>query len=368
MKGNNFGRVFRIATWGESHGPALGVLIDGCPAGIELNPADFEQTMTMRQGGQGTFSTPRKEPDQVLIESGVFEGKTTGTPISLRIENKNVRSTDYEKYRHTPRPGHADFTTYKKHGIRDHRGGGRASARETVARAAAGVIAQKILLRKNIEVMAFVQRIGSMEVDPATIPFHGVSTAEIFENWWPRIARLRNKNPLRLPLADISKFEQLIENTKKENDSLGGSIHCWIRGLAPGLGEPTFDKLNAILSHALMSLPAAVSVEIGGGKKMSELKGSEIRDPIIDNQVQGNRHGGLLGGMTSGAPLWTALHFHAPTSIAQVIQSCDQNTGEKVEINVQGRHDCAPLPRAVPMVEAMVMIALVDAIALDGKL
>ena len=354
MLGNSFGRIFRVTTWGESHGPSIGVVIDGCPSGIPLTVQDFVEDLSRRQGGQGIHSTARKEADEVFIESGVFEGRTLGTPIALRIPNNNIQSKDYDQYRDVPRPGHADFTTMYKHEHRDHRGGGRSSARETVARVAAGVVARKILAAKNIEVMAFVCRIGEMQ-----IPREEISS-------WEKVKVLREQNILRIPVANISPWLDLVETTKQSGDSLGGAIDCWVKGLPIGLGEPIFDKLNATLSHALMSLPAAVAVETGGGLNMSYKKGSEIRDPIVDGKIMGNNHGGLLGGMSSGNLLQCSLAFHAPTSIPRPVTSTNFKTKENIEITVGGRHDSVPLSRAVPMVEAMVMLCLVDAIALKA--
>ncbi len=336
MNGNSLGVLFRITTWGESHGPGLGVVIDGCPSGLALSSEDFASDLVRRQGGGASYATPRKEADLVLIESGVFEGKTTGTPIALRIENKNVSSGDYDAYRDVPRPGHADLTTFLKHGHRDYRGGGRASARETTARVLAGTVAKKILQQFKIEVVARVGRIGVREI----------SEGEEVESW--------------------------LTSVRASGDSLGGRIDCVVRHLPVGLGEPIFDKLNATLAHALMSLPAAVGFEAGGGIRMSELPGSEIRDPIgIEKGVpkpSGNRHGGLLGGIATGHDLNLRVHFHAPTSIPQPIESVNLVTNDNAVVNVNGRHDSVPLFRAVPMVEAMVAITLADALARAGRL
>lgn len=363
MNGNSFGRVFCVTTWGESHGKALGVVIDGCPSNIPLEEGDFKEDMGRRQGGQRPYTTPRKEPDLVRIESGVFRGRTTGTPLSLRIENENIVSTDYERFEHVPRPGHGDFTTHHKHAHRDFRGGGRLSARETAARVAAGVVAKKILSARGIEVMAFVGRVGKKA---APVSFHHLSTEE-FKKLWPQVLAYRNKNKLCLPVEE-APFLKLLEDTVNKKDSLGGAIDCWVRGLPPGLGEPVFEKVNARLAFAVMNLPAAVGVQVGGGREMSLAPGSAIRDPIaIDRErlvVQGNRHGGCLGGMTTGSPLWLSVDFHAPTSIPQPVDSVDLRTGEKTQVRVEGRHDVFPLPRAVPVIEAMVALVLVDLLIL----
>lgn len=363
MKGNSFGRIFRVTTWGESHGPAGGAIVDGCPAGIAIDADLFRSDMQMRQGGHGSHSTPRQESDLVQVESGVFEGKSTGAPIALRIENQNIQSKDYERFRHVPRPGHADITTHWKHdGVRDHRGGGRSSARETAARVAAGSIAKEILRREGIDVLAFVRRIGSAALSFSDLPFHQASKKAIEGELWERVGRERMENPWRVPTKSPEIFSQAVERAVLEKDSLGGTVECWVKGLPRGLGEPVFEKLSAQIASALMSLPAAVVVESGGGYAMSQAPGSEIRDSIGSDGVEGNRHGGLLGGMTTGEPLWCAVHFHAPTSIPRSIASVDLRDGSAQALKVEGRHDSVPLPRAVPMVEAMISCVLVDAL------
>ena len=371
MQGNSFGRVFRVTSWGESHGPSMGVVVDGCPSGISLCNEDFKADLSMRQGGNATHTTPRKEADTVHIESGVFEGKTTGTPIAIRIVNQNQDSSAYEAFRFVPRPGHADITSYWKHGHRDFRGGGRSSARETVARVAAGVIAKKILSFQEIEVLAFVRRIGDQEFIWEETLFHASSREKILDEYWSFIESTRKKNSFLVPMEKEKVFSDLAKKAQLERDSYGGNIECWVRGLPPGLGEPVFEKLNAKLAQALFSLPAAVGVEIGGGIDMSYLPGSCIRDPIGGEEkvrVLGNKHGGLLGGMTTGEPLWLSVSFHAPTSVPKNIASIDLNKKETQMVSVEGRHDSIPLPRAVPMVESMVAITLVDALALQGAL
>ena len=368
---NTFGHIFRVTTWGESHGPAIGAVVDGCPPGLPLATEDFTPAMAARAGGNASFTTARKEPDNVMLESGVCDGHTTGTPIALRIENRNVRSQDYADYADVPRPGHADLTTLLKHGVRDHRGGGRSSARETAARVAAGVIADKILRQHHIEVMAFLQRVGSMELQSPLTEFHRTDSATVNAHW-QKLREMRDASPLSLPTADTAAFSELIESAAADGDSLGGALDCWVRGLPAGLGEPVFGKLNALLGQAMLSLPAAVGVQVGGGHAMSRHRGSEIRDPIITGatgpEVAGNRHGGLLGGMTTGSPLWLRVDFHAPTSVSAPITSINVRTDEPATISVSGRHDSFPLPRAVPMVEAMAKLTLADALALAGKL
>jgi chorismate synthase len=357
MNGNSFGTIFRITTWGESHGPALGAVIDGCPSGLPLAPEDFEMDMLRRQGGGASFTTPRKETDKVEIESGVFEGRTTGTPIALRIQNAAQRSSDYEEFRDAFRPGHADLTTHLKHGHRDHRGGGRSSARETAARVAAGVVAKKLLQLSAVDMAAWVERVGPMSVDGEET--HALSLAEI--------RRQRDASPLGLP-GSTAEVQAAVEALRAVGDSWGGLVRCRVDGLTPGIGEPVFDKLGALLGHGLLSLPAAVSFAIGGGELSSHLPGSALRDPIGSSlRPTENRHGGVLGGMTTGMPLLLAVAFHAPTSIPRPIATVDKNGSAKA-ITVTGRHDAFPLPRALPMVEAMVAVTLVDAYLRAGRI
>lgn len=362
MNGNRFGTIFQITTWGESHGPALGVVIDGCPAGLPLNAEDFLYDMGKRQGGNASFTTPRGEKDLVMIESGVFEGITTGTPISLRILNQNTESKDYEEFRDCPRPGHADLTTYLKHTHRDHRGGGRSSARETTARVAAGVVAKKILAHYGVSLLAWVDRVGPSKLAAD----ESLSLSALRE--------LRDASPLHLAI-DASQYNEIlsmVERLRAAGDSWGGSLRCRVDHLPVGLGEPLFDKLGALLAHALMSLPAATSFEIGGGESHSHLPGSAIRDAIENTPVgprpATNAHGGILGGMSTGLPLLLGISFHAPTSIPRPIQTVDLKTQTSTEITVGGRHDAFPLPRAVPMVEAMVAITLVDLMMRAGRI
>lgn len=346
MNGNSFGHIFRITTWGESHGLSVGAIVDGCPSGIPLNPEDFQKDLARRQGGQASFTTPRKETDLVLIESGVFEGKTTGTPLCLRILNEAQQSKDYDSLKEIFRPGHADLTTHLKHGHRDHRGGGRSSARETTARVAAGVIAKKILKLNGIDLCAWLSQVGPHKASDLS----GLPLVEIRnqENW--------------------KRWEKDLEALRENRDSWGGVVSCKVEGIPAGLGEPVFDKLGASLAHALMSLPAAISFRQGSIGE--EMPGSLIRDPIGWNegkpQPTSNRHGGILGGMSTGLPLLCHLGFHAPTSIAQAIDTVSIK-GEKVSVPVEGRHDAFPLPRALPMVEAMVALVLVDGMMRAGK-
>ena len=347
MNGNSFGQIFRVTTWGESHGPSLGAIVDGCPAGLRLSAADFEPDMALRQGGGAAYTTPRKENDTVHIESGVFEGISTGTPLCLRLVNENQKSEDYDPFKGIFRPGHADLTTHLKHGHRDHRGGGRSSARETAARVAAGVVAKKILSHLGVELAAWISQAG-----PHALPEES------------SIQKIREK---RLPLPAFLESE--LQALREKGDSWGGTVSCRVENLPPGLGEPVFDKLGALLAHACMSLPASVGFEIGGIS--SALPGSQIRDPIgvVNGKIQplSNNHGGVLGGMSTGLPLLLAVKFHAPTSVPKPIGTVSAK-GEEKEIVVGGRHDAFPLPRAIPMLEAMVAITLVDCLLRAGRI
>ncbi len=357
MNGNSFGTLFRITTWGESHGPAVGVVIDGCPSGLALSAEDFAADMKLRQGGNAGFTTARQETDTVHIDSGLAEGKTSGTPISLRILNQNQNSADYEELKSIFRPGHADLTTHLKHGHRDARGGGRSSARETTARVAAGVVAKKILQLVGVELAAWVTQVGPHFLDdPSESP--------------KEIANLRAQSPLGT-LRPQPELEHQLEVLKQAGDSWGGAVRCCVTGLSPGLGEPIFDKLPAQLGHALLSLPAAVAYEHGSGKAFAELPGSAIRDEIhlTDSgpRPKTNKTGGVLGGMSTGNPLLFTVSFHAPTSIPRPIATVTEQ-GEKQEIIVKGRHDCFPLPRAIPMVESMAAITLLDFYLRAGRI
>jgi len=345
MNGNSFGHIFRITTWGESHGSSLGAIVDGCPSGLPLCAEDFLPDLERRQGGKTAFTTPRKESDLVLIESGVFEDKTTGSPICLRLVNQEQKSADYHSLKDIFRPGHADLTTHLKHGHRDHRGGGRSSARETAARVAAGVVAKKILCLNNIHLAAWVSQVGPHKVeDLSTRSLEEIRGLETWKNW-----------------------EGELESLRAKKDSWGGILSCKVEGIPPGLGEPVFDKLGSVLAHALMSLPAAVSFRQGSISE--EAPGSLIRDPISWKAGAptplSNKHGGILGGMSTGLPLLCHVGFHAPTSIAQPIETVSK-TGIPQSLKVDGRHDAFPLPRALPIVEAMVAIVLLDSLMRAG--
>jgi len=341
MAGNTFGKVFRVTTWGESHGPALGAVIDGCPPGLELDVSDIQKDLEKRRPGKGGGASPRKEPDQVEILSGVFEGLTTGTPISLIIFNKDAQSGAYDHLQHIFRPGHGDLTYLKKYGIRDHRGGGRASARETVARVAAGAVARKVLAENDISVIAYTVALGD------------VTTSR-------RNMKDINKNRLYCPdIEAAARMEELIESVRKKGDSLGGVVEIRSSGCPVGLGEPVFDKLDAALAQALMSIGAVKGVEIGAGFRAAELLGSENNDALTPKGYRTNNAGGILAGISNGDAIIARVAVKPIPSI-----SIEQDTlnldNEPVKIRVGGRHDISAIPRIVPVCEAMVCLTLAD--------
>ena len=351
MSGSIFGNMFRISTWGESHGKALGVVIDGCPAGIELSEEDIQKDLDRRKPGTSKYTTQRAEGDLVEILSGVFEGKTTGTPISLVIFNKYQRSKDYSEISKIFIPGHADFGFESKYGFRDYRGGGRSSGRETVARVAAGAIARRILLFLGIDVVAYTSSIGNVEVD--------YKNFDIDE---------RFKNSLVMPDKDaVLKAQTLLDEAIKEKDSVGGVVQCEISGVKAGIGEPVFDKLDSSLAKAIMSIGAVKGVEFGLGFEASKVKGSFDNDCFYyddDNNVKKytNNSGGILGGMSDGSNIIFRVAFKPTPSIASPQKTISNRTGENVEIEIKGRHDPIVVARAVVVVEAMAAITLVDLI------
>jgi len=341
MAGNTFGKIFRVTTWGESHGSALGAVIDGCPPGLELDVTDIQYDLDKRRPGKGGGESPRREPDQVEILSGVFEGLTTGTPISLIIYNKDAQSKAYDHLQDIFRPGHGDLTYLKKYGLRDHRGGGRASARETAARVAAGAVARKVLAENDISVIAYTVALGD------------VSTSR-------RNMKDITKNRLYCPdMATAVLMEEFINTVRKKGDSLGGVVEIKATGCPVGLGEPVFDKLDAVLAQALMSIGAVKGVEIGAGFRAAELLGSENNDAITPKGYRTNNAGGILAGISNGDPIIVRAAVKPIPSI-----SLEQDTmnldNEPVKIKVGGRHDISAIPRIVPVCEAMICLALAD--------
>lgn len=374
MSGSIFGSVFRVSTWGESHGKALGAVIDGCPAGIELDEEDFREAMKRRSPGQTRYSTPRSEEDRVEILSGVFEGKTTGTPISLMIQNTSQRSGDYGEIAELYRPGHADYTFDAKYGFRDYRGGGRSSGRETAARVAAGCIAGKLLEELGINVTAYVKQIGPhscvrniyksvlREYNPEDSSFRKVETGFVPNR------DLIEKSPLRMPDPDASAAaEEYLTGLMEQGDSAGGVIECIATGVMPGLGDPVFDKLDAALAGAIFSIGAVKGVEIGDGFEVKDHTGSQNNDGFClqDGEKSdiiakmSNHSGGVLGGISDGSDIVLRAAFK-PTPSIHKQQRTVNRSGKEVDISIGGRHDPVILPRAVVVVESMVQLVLAD--------
>jgi chorismate synthase len=350
VPGSSFGRLFRITTAGESHGAGNIVIIDGIPPGLPLSEADIEPDLRRRRPGQSHITTQRDEADRPEILSGVFEGVTTGTPIAILVRNTDQRSKDYSDIAHKYRPGHADYTFDAKFGRRDYRGGGRSSARETVARVAAGAVAKKILALIGVRIVAYVKQVGDIV---AAIADPTVVTQEQVE-----------ANVVRCPDADAAAaMIALIEVVRKDRDSIGGVAEIVATGVPAGLGEPVFDKLKADLAKAMFSLPAVLAFEYGAGFGVATARGSENNDPFVATATgvatKGNRHGGMLGGVTSGMPIICRAAVK-PTSSIPRPQSTVTDKGEPTEIATKGRHDPCLLPRFIPMAEAMTALVLVD--------
>lgn len=341
MAGNSIGQLFRVTTFGESHGPALGAIVDGCPPGLELSEADLQRDLDRRKPGTSRHTTQRREDDAVRILSGVFEGRTTGTPIGLLIENTDQRSKDYSGIAEKFRPGHADYTYQQKYGLRDYRGGGRSSARETAMRVAAGAIAKKYLHRYGIEVRGYMMQLGPIR-------------AEQFD--WDEI----ENNPFFFPDASkIAELEAYMDALRKAGDSIGARINVVASGVSPGLGEPVFDRLDADLAHALMSINAVKGVEIGAGFASVEQKGSEHRDAITPEGFLSNHAGGILGGISSGQDIIASIALKPTSSLRLPVTSINLR-GEPVEVITTGRHDPCVGIRATPIAEAMMAIVLMD--------
>ena len=350
MPGNSFGQAFRITTFGESHGPALGVVIDGCPPNMDLSEEDIQPEMDRRRPGQSAITTARKEGDRAEILSGVFEGKTTGTPIAIVIANEDQRSRDYSDIKDRFRPGHADYTYLAKYGIRDYRGGGRASARETAARVAAGAVAKKLIATEGIAVLGYTQQVGDIQMPR-------VGDAEI-------TLEMVEANAVRCPDGDAARqMEELIDRVRKDGDSVGGAAVITATGCPAGLGEPVFDKLKADLAKALLSVPAVVAFEYGLGFEAASMRGTEYNDPFVmrDGQVRtGSNHaGGMLGGISTGESIGMRVALK-PTSSIPTEQSTVDIHGQETTIKTTGRHDPCLVPRFIPIGEAMVALVLAD--------
>jgi len=347
--GNSFGTLFQISTWGESHGGGIGVVIDGCPPGLPLKTEDIQVDLERRRPGQSKITTPRKEDDQVEILSGVFEGVTLGTPIAMLVRNEDARPQAYDEMKEKFRPSHADFTYQEKFGIRNHEGGGRSSARETIGRVAAGAIAKKILTSTGIEIRAYVERVHDIE-------------APEMENF-PTLEEV-DASPVRCPHPETAeKMVDHILAQKKAGDSVGGLIRCRVQGMPTGLGVPVFDRLEADLAKAMLSLPATKGFEVGSGFAGTLLKGSEHNDAFENRdghiRTKTNRSGGVQGGISNGEELYFRIAFKPTATVLQPQDTVDVD-GDETELIGRGRHDPCVLPRAVPIVEAMTALVLID--------
>ncbi len=349
---NSFGKLFTVTTWGESHGPAVGVVVDGCPPRLPLAAEEIQVELDRRRPGQSDIVTPRQEADKVEVLSGVFEGKTTGAPISLLVRSGDARSSAYDEMRDKFRPSHADYTYEAKYGFRDHRGGGRSSARETIGRVAAGAIAKKVLaLAGAVEIRAYLTQVHDIVVPPGALsPFPTLAEVEA--------------TPVRCPHpATAAAMIARIKEVRSAGDSVGGVIRCQIRGVPPGLGEPVFDRLEADLAKAMLSLPATKGFEIGSGFAGTRLKGSEHNDPfrMVEGRVHtiSNRSGGIQGGISNGEEIYFNVGFKPTATLLRTQQTVD-TSGADTELMGRGRHDPCVVPRAVPIVEAMAALVLLD--------
>ncbi|NTV64768.1 MAG: chorismate synthase [Oscillochloris sp.] len=346
MPGNSFGQIFRLTTWGESHGPGVGCTVDGCPAGLDLTTEDIQRDLDRRRVGQSKVSSQRQEADAVQILSGVFEGRTTGAPIAMLVLNGDAKSGHYEHIKDLYRPGHADYSWDAKYGLRDWRGGGRSSARETIGRVAGGALAKLLLARSGVRIVGYTLQLGDLRA------------SEIDEDEIER-------NIMRCPDAAMAEaMIARVEQARRDRDSLGGVVEVRARGVPPGLGEPVFDKLQADIGKAMFSIPAIKGVEIGEGFGVAGLRGSQNNDafvPRADGTIgtASNRHGGILGGISTGEEIIVRLAAKPTPSIAQPQQTVDRQ-GNPATIEVHGRHDPTVLPRLVPVAEAMLALVLAD--------
>ena len=348
MAGSTYGTIFKITTWGESHGKALGVVIDGCPAGLPLTEDDIQTFLDRRKPGQSAITTQRKEADEIEILSGTFEGVTTGTPISMMVRNTSQISRDYGNLAEAFRPGHADYTFENKYGVRDYRGGGRSSGRETVGRVAAGAVASKILSSLGVSIKAYTKSIGPVTIDDARFD-----------------SALIGQLPTGMP-DPVANEEALLhlQAAREACDSVGGCMECVITGMPIGIGDPVFEKLDANLAKAIMSIGAVKAVEIGDGIRVGQYKGSENNDPfVIENgaiQKKTNHSGGILGGMSDGSPVIIRAHVKPTPSIYQEQQTVTKS-GEEITLAIKGRHDPIIVPRALVVMECMTALTVLDA-------
>ncbi len=355
MAGNIFGNFFRIMTFGESHGPMIGVVIDGIKPNLDIDISEIQKELDRRKPGQSSVTTQRKESDTVQIVSGIFEGKTTGTPICIIIKNEDYKTSDYENIKNIFRPGHGGYTFLKKYGIYDYRGGGRTSGRETAARVAAGAIAKQLLKKRGIDILAYTKQIGSISIEK-------FDEQEI------------EKNPVRSPDREAAqKMIELIEKAKSEGDSVGGLIEIKVQGLSAGYGEPVFDKLEADFAKALMSIGAVRGFEIGSGFKSAVMKGSECNDQFRVNPETGeietitNNSGGVQAGISNGSEIIMRIAVKPTSSISKKQKSVTYN-GKEVEFQIEGRHDPCICPRIVPVAEAMTALVLIDHILMQEQI
>ena len=349
MASNSIGKIFRVTSFGESHGKAVGGVIDGFPPGLELDMDFIQAEMNRRKPGQSSITTPRKESDTLEILSGVFEGKSTGTPIAFLVWNKDQRSKDYSNIANVYRPSHADFTYHKKYGIADYRGGGRSSARETLVRVAAGAFAKIMLKKAGINVLAFTKSVGGIEM-PENVQDISITSIE--------------SNPVRCPdAASAEKITKMLEGLAAEGDSIGGVVECRVTGAPVGLGEPVYEKLSAELAGAMMGINATKGFEIGSGFSGVRQQGSVHNDAFVADgdgiRTATNNSGGIQGGISNGEEIVFRVAFKAPASISKTQQSVDKQ-GKQVELSVKGRHDPCVVPRAVPVVEAMAALVVAD--------
>jgi chorismate synthase len=349
MAGNSIGQIFRLTTFGESHGYAIGGVIDGCPPGITIDEKFIEKEMSRRSPAQNVASTSRKEKDKVEFISGLFDGNTTGAPLAFIIKNTDQRSSDYDELKNVFRPSHADFTYFMKYGIRDHRGGGRSSARETAVRVAAGAVSKLILAKYKIRIQAYTSQIGNIAINKK---YTDIDVAAI------------EKDPLRCPDKKISsQMQKLITQLKDEGDTIGGIVSCVIQNCPSGLGEPVFDKLQADLAKAMLSIPAAKGFEYGEGFFSSTMKGSEHNDAFENKKNKitflSNHSGGIQGGISNGEDIFFNVAFKPVSSISKAQRTVDAK-GKETMISIKGRHDICVVPRAVSVVEAMAALVLTD--------
>ena len=352
MAGNSFGTLYKLSSFGESHGTAIGGVIDGCPPGVEINISDIQAELDRRKPGQSAIVTQRKEADEVQLLSGVFEGKTTGTPIGFAIFNTNQKSADYSHIKDSYRPSHADYVYDKKYGSRDYRGGGRSSARETAARVVAGAIAKQFL--RPMSIQAYVSQVGDIE---------------LIKNYKDMDLSLISSNDVRCPDPEIAaQMEQHIKEIKKQGDTIGGVIDCVIKNVPVGLGEPVFDKLHAQLGKAMLSINAVKGFEYGSGFKGVRMKGSDHNDAYFtDGTTQTNFSGGIQGGISNGMDIYFRVAFKPVATILQPYETIDKS-GNKVQTKGKGRHDPCVVPRAVPIVEAMAAMVMADALLFQKTL